>query len=215
MNCVGTPTLFRIFMAPTAVPVVFNSKRARVIVAFVYVLPTALGLVQSASAAGPWHELHRRLHLPQLAAGAACPVSTVDRRVDWERISIFGGSGIGRGPVYPGLGSSGGRFTATTAYSFGGSWFGGKVFWYVKPSYRGRVLIRGRRLDGPESLRFNGGMRPRELRIKRNATVSWQGQPPGSRGVPSIVRVRASGCYGVQIDGVRFSRIVVLAASTP
>jgi hypothetical protein len=141
-------------------------------------------------------------------------VSPVDRRVDWTRINIFGGSGIGRGPVYPGLGSSGGAFTTTTAHSFGG-WFGGKLFWYVKPSYRGRVLIRGRRLDGPGSLRFNGGRRPRELRIKRNATVSWEGQPAGSRGVPSIVRIHASGCYGVQIDGTTFSRTVIFTASTP
>jgi len=188
---------------------------ARVITAFALVLPAALGFVQPASATDPWHKLHRQLHLPRLAPEAACPVSPVDRRVDWKRINIFGGSGIGRGPVYPGLGASGGRFTTTTGYSYGGSWFGGKLFWYVKPSYRGRVLIRGRRLDGPESLRFNRGRRPRELRINRNATVSWEGQPPGSRGGPSIVRIRASGCYGVQIDGTTFSRIVVFAASTP
>jgi hypothetical protein len=40
-------------------------------------------------------------------------------------------------------------------------------------------------------------------------TVSWQGQPPGSRGLPSAVRVRVAGCYGVQIDGAGFSRVVV------
>ena len=31
--------------------------------------------------------------------------------------------------------------------SVGTPWLRTKVFWYVKPSYRGRVLIRGRRLD--------------------------------------------------------------------
>jgi hypothetical protein len=40
-------------------------------------------------------------------------------------------------------------------------------------------------------------------------TVSWDGQPPGSRGRPSGVRVRASGCYGVQVDGTEFTRVVV------
>jgi hypothetical protein len=83
----------------------------------------------------------------------------------------------------------------------------------VRPGYPGRVLIRGRRLNGPQRLGFNGEALPeRELRIERGMTVSWQGQPPGSRGVPSAVRVRAAGCYGVQIDGVGFSRVVVFKA---
>src|SRR5213082_2090576 len=76
----------------------------------------------------PWQKLHRPLHLPRLAPGAACPVSQVDRRIDWERVRIFGGSGIGRGPVYPGLGGSGGHLDATPDEQFGGSWAGGKVF---------------------------------------------------------------------------------------
>ena len=173
-------------------------------------------LIQPLGASGPWARLHRPLHLPRLDPGAACPVSRVDRRVDWRRINIFGGSGIGRGPVYPGLGGSGGLLNATPEYPYGGPWFGGKVFWYVKPSYRGRVLIRGHRLDGPQSLGFNGRRLPaRELRIGLFETVAWSGQPRGSRGVPSSVRIRASGCYGVQIDGTTFSRVVVFVASTP
>jgi hypothetical protein len=179
------------------------------------VLLTVLGLAQPADAK-PWRKLHRPLHLPQLAAGEACPVSAVDRRVDWGRINIFGGPGIGRGPVYPGLGS--GAHVRTIGGSFDG-WFSAKVFWYVKPSYHKRVLIRGRRLDGPEWLRITAAgvdarRHLRELRIKRNDTVSWGRQPRGSRGVPSGVHIRASGCYGVQIDGTRFSRTVVFTAST-
>src|SRR5881227_3191747 len=92
----------------------------------------------------------------------------------------------------------------------------GELFWYVQPSYRGRVLIRGRRLDGPQSLGFNGGGLPlRELRIHQYETVSWTGQPAGSRGVPSDARVLSSGCYGVQIDGTTFSRIVVFTITAP
>jgi|SRR5205085_2829950 len=163
----------------------------------------------------PWQKLHRPLHLPRLAAGAACPVSQVDRRIDWQRVGIFGGSGIGRGPVYPGLGGSGGHLDVTPDDQYGGPWAGGKVFWYVRPSYPGRVLIRGRRLDGPQSLGFNGGVVPKpELRI-HNYSVSWEGQPTGSRGIPSSVRVRSSGCYGVQIDGTTFSRIVVFTVTAP
>ena len=173
----------------------------------------AVALIPAGSAPVTWKKLHRPLHLPRLAPGAPCPVSRIDQRVDWERISIFGGSGIGRGPVYPGLGASGGALTASPDVEYGGPWAGGKVFWYVRPSYRGRVLIRGRRLDGPQRLGFNGHRLPaRELRIERGTTVSWEGQPPGSRGVPSSVRVRAPGCYGVQIDGMSFSRVVVFQA---
>lgn len=172
----------------------------------------AVGAVASSSgAADGWSALRRPLHLPRLAPGAACPLSRVDRRVDWARVPFPGSPGIGGGPVYPGLG---GPPTAVLQagpdIQFGGSWGGQKVFWYVLPRYRGPVLIRGRRLDGSEWLGFNGGRIPNpELRIRPFDTVSWSGQPRGSRGWPSGVRVLTSGCYGVQIDGSSFSRVVV------
>jgi hypothetical protein len=157
----------------------------------------------------PWSPLRRPLHLPRPAQGAPCPRSTVDASVDWPAVRIFGGSGIGPGPVYPGLGSY--HFlNAPADTQFGGPWHGQKVFWYVTPAYRGPVLIRGRRLDGHEWMRFDGGRLPApDLRIDESETVSWDGQPAGSRGRPSAVRVRAPGCYGVQIDGTSFSRVVV------
>ena len=189
---------------------------ARIGVALALAGVTVLGAVQLADAK-PWRKLHRPLHLPQLATGDACPVSPVDPRVDWEKNPIFGQSGTGRGPVYPGLGSSGGDLTIRGPSRDG--WFRGKVFWYVKPSYRKRALIRGRRLDAPGPLRLEASVAPRssprELRIKRKTTVSWRGKPRRSRGVPSGVLIRTPGCYGVQIDGTRFSRIVVFTASTP
>jgi hypothetical protein len=81
----------------------------------------------------------------------------------------------------------------------------------VLPAYEGPVLIRGRRLDGPEWMRFDGGRLPAaEIRIEPGETVSWEGQPPGSRGRASAVRVRAAGCYGVQVDGTGFTRTIVL-----
>ena len=183
----------------------------RTIAMFACLVLFALSGAQRVGASDPWSKLRRPLHLPQLAAGAACPVSAIDGHLDWERLNIFGGSGIGRGPVYPGLGSSPGRRVRLAPDAqFGGAWAGTKVFWYVRPSYRGPVLIRGRRLNGREWLGFDGRRLPdRELRIAPGETVAWKGQPRGGRGRPSGVRARKSGCYGLQIDGTTFSRVVV------
>jgi hypothetical protein len=173
----------------------------------------AVVVVAPATASDPWAKLHRPLRISRLAPGKACPVSHIDQRVRWKRINIFGGSGIGRGPVYPGLGSSGGLLYATRDQQYGGPWFGDKVFWYSLPTYLGPVLIRGRRLDGSQLVRFNGGRLPSsELRIEPGETVSWHGQPRGSRGVPSGVRIIAPGCYGFQIDGTTFSQVVIFKA---
>jgi hypothetical protein len=140
----------------------------------------------------------------------------VDRRVDWESANIFGGSGIGRGPAYPGLGGADpvGHFDAPDLVD---GMFGQKLFWYVRPSYRGRVLVRGRQLNGAGVVGWlkRGKGVVREFRIKPGETVEWRGQPPGSRGVPTATLVSGSGCYAVQIDGTRFSRTVVFTVSTP
>ena len=94
--------------------------------------------------------------------------------------------GLGRGPVYPGLGATSGLLNTVKDTQYGGPWQGEKVFWYVAPSYRGRVLIRGRRLDGPGWLGFNGTRVPKdELRIEPHDTVTWSGQPRYSRGIPT------------------------------
>lgn len=189
---------------------------ARVSVALVFVL-AAVVAAQPLAASDPWAKLRRPLHLPRIAPGAGCPASGIDRRIDWERANIFGASGIGRGPVYPGLGGyPGRRLNLTPDNQFGGPWAGQKVFWYVLPTYRGRVLIRGRRLNGPGRLGFDGArVAERELRIESYESVSWAGQPPGSRGRPSAVRARVSGCYGVQIDGTTFSRVVTFRVVAP
>jgi hypothetical protein len=157
-----------------------------------------------------WSVLRRPLRLPVVTPGAPCPVSKVDRHVAWSRVRIFGGSGIGPGPVYPGLGATSGLLNAVKDTQFGSPWHGQKVFWYIAPSYRGRVLIRGKRLDGPGWLGFNGTRVPKdELRIEPYTTVSWSGQPRYSRGIPTAVRALDSGCYAAQMDGKTFSKVVV------
>jgi hypothetical protein len=190
--------------------------RRRVAIALALASVAAPGSAQAGEdSAAAWRELHRPLDLPELAPGEPCPVSPIDESVDWESTGIFGGSGTGPGPVYPGLGSSEGTLTLTPE-DFRRGWYGEKVFWYVAPSYPGRALIRGERIDGPTRLKFSGSFLPRiprEMRLAPGGGTTWSGRPPGSRGFPSGVYMRGPGCYAVQIDGTRFSRTVVFSAT--
>lgn len=168
----------------------------------------ALAAAGGASGADEWSALRRPLQLPQIPAGT-CPVSAVDNSVDWSRTGV--GGGIGPGPVYAILGERATLGAGFRPQEWGvGPWAGQKVLWFVHQRYRGRVLIRGRRLRGWEWMRFDRGSTPEpEIRIDRGETVTWSGQPSGSRGRPSYVRARAPGCYAVQVDGTSFSRVLV------
>src|SRR5436305_4263205 len=130
----------------------------------------------AASPADLWKKLHRPLHVPVVAAGEPCPVSRVDDRFSFGKYGVA--RGIGRGPAYPiGFLQPGSvlQFVdpAPANSDFAGSeWNGQKVLWFVTPSYRGPVLIRGRRLDAPGVLRFERGkVPPAELRIPRGFSL--------------------------------------------
>jgi hypothetical protein len=146
-------------------------------------------------------KLFRPLHLPRLAPGAPCPVSLA------REVSPSYSLALGPGPVYPvGLG-------AEATLSFGGAhfpppWTGNKVLWVTAPRYRGPFLIRGHQLDGPWWVGFEDGRRPLaelpfpSLKQLGGGRKQW-------RQTATYTRVRAAGCYGYQIDGTTFSRIVV------
>jgi len=181
-------------------------------------LAVVAGAIPSASlGAGPhwsWRGLHRPLHLPQVAGGSACPVSGLTR-VD------LGSEGVrllpGAGPAYPNFGA---REPTTLRFIwpplpsqtdfYGSGWSGNKVLWWVAGTYHGPVLIRGRRLDGPELLRFDrGAPPPAEMRFPPGAGYGpWK----GARDRASYTRVKAPGCYAYQIDGTTFSRVIVFEA---
>jgi hypothetical protein len=115
----------------------------------------------SAAPGDVWAKLHRPLHVPRLVAGARCRVP--------DRLRP---TGLGARDRAAGIGQQ--RESA---------WGGQKVLWLVTPAYRGPVLIRGRRLDGPQLVRFEGaGVRvpPAELRITPTASVT------GNLGVPEL-----------------------------
>jgi hypothetical protein len=80
-----------------------------------------------------------------------------------------------------------------------------------------RVLVRGRRLDGPGVVRFVVGPHPdtaplaNELRID---TTQVAGSLAGGkwRTLTSDIYVRESGCYGLQLDWAGGSRTLTFKA---
>ena len=153
------------------------------------------------------HSSVRPLHLPTLSSGAPCPVSQA------HHLSSTFAPGIGTGPAYA-VGFKRGilrfEYPPDPKSQFAGStWGGQKVLWVVKPSYHGALLIRGRRIDGPQALRFERGVDPPdELRLPiqpANLTGGWANYP-------SYTRLRAPGCYAYQVDGKAVSEVIVFRA---
>jgi len=172
----------------------------------------ATATVAAAAPSGdvPWSLLRRPLHLPLVAAGSPCPVSRIDRRVPWARIRIFGGAGIRAGAGLPGLGTTSGLLNPSKDTQYGGPWQGQKVFWYIAPTYRGRVLIRGRRLDGAGLARLSTAPGPegrtpdRALRHRHLVRATrTRARHPDRRARADIRLLRG------QIDGKTFSKVVV------
>jgi hypothetical protein len=153
-----------------------------------------------------WRSLHRPLHVPHIPAGSECP-RTARTNVD---LGLNGVRSLpGTGPAYPVLTGDGTLDffypPGPTQEFYGSDWSGQKVLWWVTAAYRGPVLIRGRQLDGPNLLRFDRGepRPPAEIRIAPGRGLRARG---------SYTRLRAAGCYGYQIDGTTFSRVIVFEA---
>jgi hypothetical protein len=140
--------------------------------------------------------LSRPLHLPRVSRGA-CPRSQASRpspRTSWA---------LGRGPAYPVLGGKTEQSLRDDIVKDG--WYLHKTLWAIAPGYRGPLLVRGRRIDAPGVIRF-----PRLAE-----RMHWPGAWPGTsdwRYVPSTTALRGPGCYAFQLDGARFSRVVVFEA---
>ena len=169
---------------------------------------------------GNWEMLEDRpLRLPTLPSGAACPVTRgafVNQNV---------GVAVGQPPVYAlyNVGSSAdGVLRYSTAAVFGAAsstWGGQSVLWAIRPEAFGPVLVRGHQVDGPNALRFNGGV------DQQNYVGSWSAAPLLSelrlRGSydavswfywGSFMRLSAPGCYAYQVDGLTFSYVFIFQA---
>ena len=156
--------------------------------------------------------LYRPLHLPHVARGGRCPVSTIDRSIPFS--STYGvADGLGPGPVFPVFGGS--TLQIAPPRNFGSArWGGQKVLWLVLPTYTGPVLIRGGRVDGVARIRFERGNIPAlELRLDSSTVIAGNPKTPdGTRYRPSYTRLLSPGCYAYQIDGATFSTTVVFRA---
>lgn len=162
------------------------------------------GVFAGPAGRNPWEALHRPVRIPRIASGGACPVSPTQAASALN--PGLGGYVLGRGPAYAGAFPQDSTVHYASSTGEAGGWRGFKVLWIVRPAYRGRLLIRGRQLDGPGEIRFTFG---REKRIHRWGTGSGA---PGWGMLASTEWVRAPGCYGFQLDGRRFSRILVFRA---
>jgi hypothetical protein len=144
-----------------------------------------------------WAEIRRPLRLAPVASDA-CPLSRA------ARVAPDAGLALGRGPVFAVVGGPAGHVSLRDDLVTRG-WYHHKTLWAVAPDYRGPIVVRGRRLDGPGSVRFNR-IRDSELRLAEAAgSARW-------RYFATHTLVRAPGCYGLQADGRSFSRRIVFYA---
>ena len=161
--------------------------------------------------------LYRPLHLPVVAAGAACPVSPSKTYPSGG--GFFGAfKAMSTGPVALADASPiPVNFSPQSDNSYAGTgWPGTKAIWRISPSYMGPVLFRGARLDGTGQLRFDHYLDA--------VGTTFTGSPDTNaypdlgyaaedgikyvRTPPSGIRMQSPGCYGIQIDGTNFSEVI-------
>lgn len=169
-----------------------------------------------------WQTLQQQpLRLPTVTPGTPCPTA------HGHLLATGEGMAVGSGPLYAVLGqlqSTGAderqrqgilQFEDAQAYGTGTSGWGGmKVLWVIDVHYTGPVLIRGRQVDGPHDVRFNGGLDQlynSDAQPPPLPALRLLGPPPETNW-PSQTRLQAPGCYAFQVDGLTFSEVIVFQA---
>ncbi len=87
-----------------------------------------------------------------------------------------------------------------------------KLPWEVKIRYRGPLLIRARRLDGPAEIRFwQPPLAPSsETQLAWRSIVWPKNHWHGYQFLASAIWTTHPGCFGFQIDGTSFSEKLVV-----
>lgn len=156
--------------------------------------------------------LNRPLHFPVLGPGQRCPASP-GRPVT---IGDDTGTEQGNGPVRMLTGASRHGVAGLLAHTSSPPWLGLKTTWFSVPAYQGPFVVRAKRLGHPGPV-SQGGIPPviAPLVVPPGPTISTVPRSngrPGYREVITVLWVRSPGCYAWQVDGLRFSEIIVLRA---
>jgi hypothetical protein len=112
---------------------------------------------------------------------------------------------IGTGPVRVAINNAGNPRQGFHPAPFH-RWLALKTHFFSSPSYKGPFLVRAKRLDHRGRVRL--GAAPTEVGPLVVPTGAYAGTD-GWREVPYFTFVKASGCYGWQVDGRTFSAIIV------
>jgi hypothetical protein len=146
-------------------------------------------------------KLSRPLHFPRVADGR-CPASPGR----YVATPDFASIAIGTGPVRVAINNAGDPRHGFHPGAFRG-WLALKTHFFSLPSYQGPFLVRAKRLDRPGPVRL--GATPTEaapLVVPPGANAG----AAGWREFPSFTFVKAPGCYAWQVDGLKFSDIIVV-----
>ncbi len=156
--------------------------------------------------------LRRGLRLRPLLPGNECPRTAGGTHAPKVAITL------GDGPAYPVLGMSAAPpHPAGVARLHDGirhaGWYWHKTLWAVDKRYRGPVLIRGARIDPPGPLRFGtGDVAMGSYHVLSELQMPTEQQARWRYGASSTL-VRGPGCYAFQVDGTKFSDVIVFAAT--
>jgi hypothetical protein len=144
--------------------------------------------------------LRRPLRLPRLRRDGSCP-ATPAPGPSKPSAGTVAAVALGDGPVYPVLfrNAADGRLDRTSV-----------VYWDAPRPLGGVAIVRGHRLGAPKDpIRFLDDNRELGLvHVLDPATA----HPAGGEGLwwrTTLLRAGA-GCYGIQIDGLRFSKVLVV-----
>ena len=144
--------------------------------------------------------LRRPLRLPNLRQDGSCPSSPL-AGPPVTPAHPSAAAAVGDGPVYPVLFRAGPD----------GQWDKSAVVYWDAPKPRGGVaIVRGHRLGAPsDRIRFQNDQQELGLVHVLDPAAA---HPSGREGHWwRTTRLRASaGCYGFQIDGLRFSQVLVV-----
>jgi hypothetical protein len=98
------------------------------------------------------------------------------------------------------------RFYRSSQYR---GWYSVKTLWFGQPSYQGPLLIRGRRLDASGRIVMGEAPSVIDPQLPPGPTVN---DVNGWRTWPGATYLHAPGCYGWQVDGENFTRVIVFKA---